>query len=278
MEKTDRRRKVPNGVILLFLPWLLFSGCTTVAYQPTPQAAQRDPSALSPIAAMKKVRDALNSAGSSVSSGCQYAYKDIHVNLTQFSYTKYEICQNTRYQTEPSSATFQYRNLQDLTIAHWSGFQSGYHTNITPWIHWTNYMVDSARGFADGVNALRYYATGRDLADDGPKFARFQEEAKAWRALPIKPAQPESVRRLRLLAEDAIKNRNFEGAVDYYEQGLQISPMWPEGHFNTALVYGELGLYGQAAIRMKRYLALLPDAPDAKAAGDQIVIWESKAR
>ncbi len=55
-------------------------------------------------------------------------------------------------------------------------------------------------------------------------------------------------------------------------------PLWPEGQFNAARLYGEVGMHGQAVLHMKRYLELRPDAPDAQPARDQIVVWQSKIR
>ena len=37
------------------------------------------------------------------------------------------------------------------------------------------------------------------------------------------------------------------------------------GHYNRALILGELGNYDEAAFEMKKYLALEPEAPDARA-------------
>ncbi|MEW6720342.1 MAG: hypothetical protein AB1346_07835, partial [Thermodesulfobacteriota bacterium] len=216
------------GIAVLFLlPLLLFSGCSTVAYQPSSQAGIAAPPALAAPAALRKVREALGDAGTGVSrnTGCRYAFKDIHADFTGFSYAQVDICENKRYESAPRPGAYRYRDIQNLTITHWSGTPRGYHTNITPWIYWTDHKLDSAEGFVDGVNALRYYATGADLSDDASKFARFQEEARAWRALPVIPPLPEQVRQFRLLAEDAIRNRNFEGAVDYYEKGLQAAPL-----------------------------------------------------
>ena len=44
-----------------------------------------------------------------------------------------------------------------------------------------------------------------------------------------------------------------------------------------ALLYGETSEYALAADRMKHYLELMPNSPDAAAARDKIVIWEDKA-
>lgn len=41
-------------------------------------------------------------------------------------------------------------------------------------------------------------------------------------------------------AEFAIEQKNFDDAVDLYEEGLRGTPLWPEGHFNRAMILGEL--------------------------------------
>ena len=58
--------------------------------------------------------------------------------------------------------------------------------------------------------------------------------------LPAKPALPDEVRQHRLLAEDAIKQKQFDTALKEYEAGVEAYPVWPEGHFNAAALYGEL--------------------------------------
>ncbi len=81
-----------------------------------------------------------------------------------------------------------------------------------------------------------------------------------------------------MLAENAVKERQFDAAVEEYEAGLEIDPVWPEGHFNAALLSAELGYFAEAIRHMRCYLELLPEAPDAASVRDQIVIWESKAK
>jgi regulator of sirC expression with transglutaminase-like and TPR domain len=103
-----------------------------------------------------------------------------------------------------------------------------------------------------------------------------QQQAEFWRTRQQKPPLPEEVRRARVQAEDALQSKDFERAVKYYEQGLAIEPMWPDGHFNAALVSGELQMYANAVLHMKRYLALSPNAKDAEAARDRIYVWEGK--
>jgi len=108
--------------------------------------------------------------------------------------------------------------------------------------------------------------------------SEFQQRAATWRALAVKPPVSEEVRRRRLLAESAVSEKRFGEAVEQYEAGLEINPTWPEGHFNAALLCAELGYYSDAIHHMRAYLELTPDAPDAPAARDQIVIWQEKLK
>ncbi len=78
-------------------------------------------------------------------------------------------------------------------------------------------------------------------------------------------------------AEFAIEQKRFDDAVNHYEDGLRVAPLWPEGYFNRALVLGELSRYAEAIRAMRKYLLLSPDAPDARAAQDRIYQWESAA-
>jgi len=116
-----------------------------------------------------------------------------------------------------------------------------------------------------------------DFLKDGIR-RDFPQKAAEWRALPSGPPVSEEVRRHRLVAENAIRENDFDTAVSEYIDGLESDPTWPEGHFNAALLMGELGYYSEAIRHMQAYVELVPEAPDAQAARDQIVIWGVKAR
>lgn len=131
-----------------------------------------------------------------------------------------------------------------------------------------------ATAFADALYVMKSQSGSGMIAEE----TAFKDMAKNYRDLHVKPALPEAVQQCRVVAEDAIRNRDIEKAVDYYEQGLAIEPLWPEGQFNAALLYGEINDYVNAVLHMRRYLELVPDAPDAKAARDQIAIWQSKMK
>lgn len=130
---------------------------------------------------------------------------------------------------------------------------------------------------ADAISVLKRASTGQ-LQTDGADLSRFEQEARKYRDAKSKPQMSEEVRRLRVQAEAAVRNKNFQDAADFYEDALALAPWWPEGHFNRALVLGEVGDFSPAISEMKRYLLLVPNASDARAAQDKIYEWEGKIK
>lgn len=109
------------------------------------------------------------------------------------------------------------------------------------------------------------------------KDPAFQTIVNNYRSATEKLVFPEEARRFKVQAEAAVNEKRFDDAQDGYREALEIAPWWPEGHFNRALVLAELNEFPTAEVEMQRYLALVPDAPDARAAQDKIYIWEAKA-
>ncbi len=114
-------------------------------------------------------------------------------------------------------------------------------------------------------------------AEAAKGLADFQKKAAAWRAMNPKPPVSDEVTKKRLLAEDAVQEKSFAAAEDYYKAGITIDPTWAPGWYNAALISAELKDYAAAALDMKHYLILLPDAPDAAAVKEKLLLWEAKA-
>ncbi len=138
--------------------------------------------------------------------------------------------------------------------------------------------MDQYKRILDCVYAIRYWRSAKGQAEKAAAFTQFQESARAWRALPVKAGLPQAVERFRIVAENAVREKELGKAANYYEQGVAIMPLWPEGWYNAALIYAEEQCYAQAALDMKRYLELCPDAPEADAARQEMYIWEEKAK
>jgi hypothetical protein len=100
--------------------------------------------------------------------------------------------------------------------------------------------------------------------------------ARTYASLAVKPPLPEDIRRYEVQAEDAVSRKDFTGAAQRYQAALVIAPWWPDGRFNLALVFGEYGQLPAAVVEMQRYLALVPNAPNARMAQDRIYLWQGR--
>lgn len=148
--------------------------------------------------------------------------------------------------------------------------------DLPPPLNYVELRPDPAgviKSLATALNRLREFA-----GSAGDPLRTFTQRAVEWRALPSKPPVPEEVRVQRLLAEDAVKQNKPGEALNRYETGLELYPTWPQGWFNAALIAAELGYFADAVEHMQAYLELVPDAPDAQAARDQIAMWQFKAK
>ena len=133
---------------------------------------------------------------------------------------------------------------------------------------------ENARRFADAFNRLVY---GVHRGEPEPEPMVFSSAAAAWRAMNPKPPLSTEADREWILAENAVKEKNLDSATEHYEAALEIQPAWPTGWFDLAMIYAEQQNFADAADAMKHYLELAPDAPDAKDAHTQMIIWEDKA-
>ena len=142
-----------------------------------------------------------------------------------------------------------------------------------------NRLVQALNKFINDAQAGYPYEchSRQSSADNATELADFQQKAAAWRAMNPKPPISDEVTKKRLLAEDAVEQKNLDAAAGYYRAGVALDPTWAPGWFNGALISAELKDYSTAAFDMKHYLILMPDAPDAAAAKEKSLLWEAKA-
>ena len=166
--------------------------------------------------------------------------------------------------------------LADAPIAVTFGnfFHMAHAVTIGRYSFGVSYNEDEAQ-IEHAVDALYVLknAASQGLGDE----AGFAEIAASYRAANPKPVLPEEARRFEVQAEGAVRDNDFAGAALLYERALAAAPWWPGGHFNRAVLLSEIGEYPLAMAEMKRYLALAPGAPDARAAQNDIYDWERRA-
>lgn len=102
----------------------------------------------------------------------------------------------------------------------------------------------------------------------------FAALARQYVLLSRKPELPEEARKFGVQAEAAVRQKNYAAAVDLYRSELRIAPWWPNARYNLALVLAELKRYPDAIAEMKKYLALAPNAANARQAQDKMYGWE----
>jgi tetratricopeptide (TPR) repeat protein len=113
-----------------------------------------------------------------------------------------------------------------------------------------------------------YFIKTQTAAEANDKeLARFNSVVEKYRELAAKPQPSEEQRKYIVQANAAAQTKDYNQAIDHYQQVLKISETsYPEAYFNLALLYGQESLFDNAILNMKKYLVLKPDASDARAA------------
>ncbi len=105
--------------------------------------------------------------------------------------------------------------------------------------------------------------------------ALFEKQTNQYRSLAIKPEVSEELRRYIVQANAANQNKEYGAAIRQYQKAVELDPVsYPEAYFNLALLSAQGKRYKSAIHYMKQYLALVPDATDARSAQDKMYEWE----
>ena len=87
----------------------------------------------------------------------------------------------------------------------------------------------------------------------------------------------EDQRKFVVQANAANEKKDYNEAILLYEKAMEINPFsYPPAYYNIALISSQIKNYIYAILNMKKYLMLLPDAEDARAAQDKIYEWEAE--
>ena len=143
-------------------------------------------------------------------------------------------------------------------------------------------MVDAHLAKAKQLDAQGKYAESLPEYAQALSFAGNEQEASTLRTamftasgkMPTPPEMPDDAHRNVVRGEALLNQGTLERALVEFNEALRIAPYMPKMYYNTALIYGELKQYDQAIRQMHLYLTVAPEAPDARAAQDQITKWE----
>lgn len=134
--------------------------------------------------------------------------------------------------------------------------------------------LERAKEFSNALVRWRQTTPAQRKAYAEQEERQFAAVAANYKTARAKPALAEEVGQYKAAAENAVRERRYADAADAYLEALKIAPWWPEGHFNAALVLGEIHYYDDAIDHMKKYLALAANASGAGRARAKIAAWE----
>ena len=125
----------------------------------------------------------------------------------------------------------------------------------------------------------RTWVTGETEKDRTDITTILEGLRRAYAKLAAKPDLPEAgARRFGVQAVSMAEQKQYWEAVVLYEKALGVAPWWPDGHFNSALLLADQHRFAEAITKMKGFLEVAPNSPDARAAQDKIYEWELKAK
>lgn len=139
--------------------------------------------------------------------------------------------------------------------------------------HRENARKFEAKGrFQETLNEL---AGALSLAMDDKEAGEVRNSIfKMVRRMPRPPEISKDARKRALRGEILLKEGDLEDAISEVKKAIRLAPFSAKLYFNTALIYGQLKNYPEAIRYIKIYLQAAPDAPNARAAEDQIIKWE----
>jgi tetratricopeptide (TPR) repeat protein len=146
---------------------------------------------------------------------------------------------------------------------------------LQPTIH--GHLDQAKKLEAEGkyADALPEYAQALRFAADDKEAAELRGAIFAAASkMPTPPELPEDARERVVRGETLIKDGDLAAAVKEFNEAIGLAPYMPKLYYNAALLNGQLKRYAEAIRLMNIYLQGAPDAPDARAAKDEIIKWK----
>ena len=209
---------------------------------------------------------------------CSDLNDDLIVNdeILKFSTGETKITYGSKTPPGQSSFSMELQNAIDsfpterILVQRDDTLGTKYVVNMERFLYFYFERFEDAKKLADDF-AIRQQRQQRQY---DAHMANFATLAAQYRALPVKPAVTEKQYKLFVQA-DAFRRNPGGRAVEYHKKALEINPTsYPEAYSNIALLAAANGVWSVAISNMKKYLMLVPDAPDALIAQDKIYEWE----
>lgn len=148
------------------------------------------------------------------------------------------------------------------------------HDSEVSYILFSDYETD--RQIVNALYILKTKTPGMQVLEDEKEADLFKPVALQYRAQTIKPGLSEAARKFLVQATTATEEKRYIDGIHLLGKAIAADQAYPQAHFNCALLWAQVGIYGAAILEMKKYLMLVPDAADARASQDKIYEWMGK--
>jgi len=132
-------------------------------------------------------------------------------------------------------------------------------------------LTCGGKGVADLIYYMQHRYAVKYYEEDLESFNRI---AASYQNLSEKPEISEEQRKL-FIQGNTMAQSNVDDAITYYDRAIALNPISsPTSYYNYALIAAMAERYELAILNMKKYILLLPNAEDLRAAQDKIYEWE----
>jgi len=166
-----------------------------------------------------------------------------------------------------SVTKIQVPNEPNADSHYWIGYR-----DIFP-IEFSDDGLENAKKLSDFFFTLQYPYNVEILEK---QLNNFKPIASQYRTQTPKPTVTEEQRKYIVQANLFVQQKEYNKAIDMYRKVIDIhATSYPAAYYNRALLFAEMRKFDIAIYEVKKYLLLVPDASNARAAQDKIYEWEA---
>ena len=173
--------------------------------------------------------------------------------------------------------TIPLSDLSDVSVLDWgrqNSLSTTGHYRYSMELQKTIFSWNDLQMAQEFANTLAFFKRKQLLKISKENFEAFEPIAVEYRALKVKPPVSEEQRKYIVQANSMTQQKNYVEAIKLYDKAIAIDQTNPIVYYNQALLFAQIKRFDSAINRMKKYLMLSPNAPDARGAQDKIYEWE----
>jgi tetratricopeptide (TPR) repeat protein len=144
----------------------------------------------------------------------------------------------------------------------------------TPYVKMGEHLITcGGKEMADYIFYMQHQYALKFYQND---LENFKTLAAKYQTMIEKPEVSEEQRKLIIQGNTMNEKMYYDEAINYYDKAIAVNPVSsPNSYYNYALIAAVAEKYELAILNMKKYLLLMPNAEDARAAQDKIYEWET---